>query len=276
MIRALFLFFSAFSACCCLAADKPQRIVSLSLCSDELVVLLADPDKIASLSYLAADSRYSFFSEELGDIYLNHAQAEELIPLQPDLVLNSQFSATSAVNLLEGFGYPTKTLGFPATLQQAFQQIQEVAALLGEVERGEALIRQMQSRINAVRESLSGLENLSAVFYANNGFSFGSNTLRDDFLTSLGLRNLAAEQGLSGSGKLALERLISGNPDYLLVDQSGRHDAKLIQPLLQHPVLKSYFPAERIIVLPDTLFQCAGPSMIDAYEIILRSIEMNR
>lgn len=273
MIRLLILIFSTFSTCFCLAADKPQRIVSLSLCSDELVVLLAEPGKIASLSYLAADPRYSFFSKGLGDIYLNHGQAEEVISFQPDLVLSSQFSATSAVNLLQGFGYPVKTLGFPATLQEAYQQIQEVAELLDEVERGENLILQMQKRINEVRESLTELENLTAIFYANNGFSFGSNTLRDDFLASLGIRNLAAEQGLSGSGLLSLETLISGNPDYLLIDQSGLHDAKLAQPLLLHPVLKSYFPTENIIVLPDTLFQCAGPSMIEAYEIMLRSIE---
>lgn len=273
MTRLLILFFATCFSCWSLAADKPQRIVSLSLCSDELVVLLADPDRIASLSYLAADPRYSFFSTRLGDVYLNHGQAEEVIPLQPDLVLSSQFSATNAVNLLQGFGYPVSTLGFPATLQEAYQQIHNVAELLGATERGEMLVRQMQSRISTVRESLTQRQNQTAVFYANNGFSFGSNTLRHDFLTSLGLINLAAEQGLSGTGLLSLEALISGNPDFLLIDQSSSHDADLARPLLQHPVLNKYFTAKQIIVLPDALFQCAGPSMIEAYEIMLRSIE---
>ncbi len=37
------------------AVEKPRRIVSLNLCTDQLVVLLADREAIASVTFLAAD-----------------------------------------------------------------------------------------------------------------------------------------------------------------------------------------------------------------------------
>jgi len=276
MTRLVIFIFLGCLSYSSFAVDKPQRIASMSLCSDELLLLLSDHSNIVSLSYLVADPQYSSLSTDnnfdLRGIYLNHGQAEEIIPLAPDLILSSRFSANTAVNLLQGFGYPVTSLSFPNTLNQTFQQIEEVATLLDEKERGALLIQQIQSRIDIVQASFAPLQNLSAVFYTNNGFSFGSNTLRDDFLKSIGIKNLAAEYGLVGSGTLSIELLISKRPDFLLIDQASLHDEKLAQPLLQHPILKQYLSAEKIIVLPSTLFQCAGPNLIEAYEIMAQAL----
>jgi iron complex transport system substrate-binding protein len=272
MTRLVIFIFLSFFSYSSLGADKPLRVASMSLCSDELLLLLADRSHIISLSYLSTDPRYSSFitdnNIDLSGIYLNRGQAEEIIPLEPDLVLSSRFSASNAINLLQSFGYSITTLEFPATLDQTFQQIEEVAMLLDEQERGEDLIQQFRNSINTTRDAFDSGRNISAIFYANNGFSYGANTLHDNFLSSLGINNLASAHGLVGSGKIPLELLVSTQPDFLIIDQASLHDEKLAQPLLHHPVLKQYFPAEKIIVLPSTLFQCAGPSLIQAYEIM--------
>ncbi len=272
MTRLVIFILISLATSSSLGADKPQRVASMSLCSDELLLLLAESNNIISLSYLASDSRYSSFISDnnidLSDIYLNKGLAEEIILLEPDLVLSSRFSSTNAVNLLQNFGYAVNSLGFPTTLDQTFQQIEELAMLLGEKERGDMLVQEFQNRINVTRTFIGSEQNISAIFYANNGFSYGANTLHDNFLNSLGIQNLATEQGLIGSGKIPIEILISAQPDFLIIDQAGLHDTKLAQALLQHPALKKYFPIEKIIVLPSSLFQCAGPSLIKAYELM--------
>jgi iron complex transport system substrate-binding protein len=272
MTRLVIFIFLSIVTYSSSGADKPQRVASLSLCSDELLLMLAEHSNIISLSYLAMDTRYSSFiadnNIDLSGIYLNNGQAEEIILLEPDLILSSRFSASNAVNLLQSFGYSVTNLGFPATLDQAFQQIEEVAILLGEKEHAADLILQFQNRIASTRAAIGSDRNLSAIFYANNGFSYGANTLHDNFLSSLGIKNLATEYGLAGSGKIPLEWLISAQPDFLIIDQPSLHDEKLAQPLLHHPVLNEHFPAQKIIVLPDNLFQCAGPSLIKAYELM--------
>ncbi len=249
-----------------LAQAKPERIVSMSLCSDELVLALAQPEHILSISYLSADAAYSANSDEIPDnVLLNRGRAEEVIALEPDMILSSQFSTTNAVNLLQNLNYQVNVLGFPSDLEASYRQIREVAALLHEPERGEQLIAAMQANLQDIQNALSSLQGKSAIFYSNNGFSFGRGTLRDHFLSSLQLRNLASEQGLNSAGKFPLELLIQSQPDFLLVDAATAHDDQLASPLLKHPVVNQFFSAEQLIVLPDRLFQCAGPSFLEAY-----------
>lgn len=268
-----FVFLCCWCSSLTYAAEPIQRIASMSLCSDELILQLADRSAIASLSYLSADPAYSGHSSDIDGIPLNHGQAEEIIALDPDLILTSRFSATSAVNLLQQFSYSVHTLDFPVTMEQSYRQINEVAELVGEPERGAALIAQMQARIAGIQLRLAAYRDKSAVFYSNNGFSFGSSTLRDSFLVSLGLNNLAAANGLVGVGRLPLELLIAAEPDILLVDQAGPHDSKLAQALLQHPALQRFPSPPTVVVLPDRLFQCAGPALLDAYDIMLDALE---
>ena len=257
----------------CLAQSKPERIVSMSLCSDELILALAQPEHILSISYLSADTAFSANSDEIpAGVSLNRGRAEEIIALEPDLILSSQFSATNAVNLLQSLDYSVNVLGFPSDLDASYRQIREVAALLHEPERGEQLIASMQANLQDIQSALRSLQGQSAIFYSNNGFSFGRGTLRDHFLSSLQLRNLASEQGLNNVGKFPLELLIQSRPDFLLVDAATAQDDQLASPLLKHPVINQFFSAEQVIVLPDRLFQCAGPSFLQAYSHMLNAL----
>ncbi|MES9971754.1 MAG: hypothetical protein ABW092_17100, partial [Candidatus Thiodiazotropha sp.] len=69
------------------AAGPPQRVVSVNLCSDQLLLMLAEPQQVASVSYLSRDPDSSFVADQASRYPLNHARAEEIIRLQPDLVL---------------------------------------------------------------------------------------------------------------------------------------------------------------------------------------------
>ncbi|RLA20277.1 MAG: ABC transporter substrate-binding protein, partial [Gammaproteobacteria bacterium] len=81
---------AAFSA-------KPQRIVSLNLCADQLLLQLAEPKAIASLTHLAADPELSYLAEEATNYPLNYGSAEEILQLDPDLILAGSFTARPAV-----------------------------------------------------------------------------------------------------------------------------------------------------------------------------------
>ncbi|MEW8396486.1 MAG: ABC transporter substrate-binding protein, partial [Candidatus Thiodiazotropha sp.] len=65
----------------------PRRVVSVNLCSDQLLLLLADPPQVASVSHLATQPASSFVAEQAARYPLNRARAEEIIRLQPDLIL---------------------------------------------------------------------------------------------------------------------------------------------------------------------------------------------
>jgi iron complex transport system substrate-binding protein len=257
------------------AQQAPQRIVSMNLCTDQLLLLLVEPQRIASLSYFASDPAYSWLAPQAQGIAMNRGQAEEVLAFEPDLILTSQFSATLAANLLERLGHPVERLGFAATAAEAYAQIRTVAALTESTAQAELLIADMQMAIDRERQSLlPQLQGKSAVFFAGNGFAYGANSLQHDFLASLGLRNVAAEAGLFGPAQLPLEVLLAAKPDFLFTDRRSKLDAQLANPLLQHPAVEALAETTRMLELPDALFQCAGPQLAEAYRSLTAQLGM--
>ena len=61
---------------------KPARIVSMNVCADQLLLLLADREQIASLSFLATDISTSMMTEEAAGLPQNHGRSEEILPLE--------------------------------------------------------------------------------------------------------------------------------------------------------------------------------------------------
>ena len=69
------------------AIAAPQKIVSLNLCTDQLLMLLADPDQIASLSKIVDDPNVSFLAEKSAEFKKNRGDAEEIFMNSPGLFI---------------------------------------------------------------------------------------------------------------------------------------------------------------------------------------------
>src|ERR1700732_350866 len=78
-------------------AGKAKHIVSLNLCADELVLRLADRDNIASVTWLSRDPDNSNVAALAAQVPVNHGLAEEVIALDPDLVVAGLHTGRSAV-----------------------------------------------------------------------------------------------------------------------------------------------------------------------------------
>lgn len=246
------------------APEPPLRLASLNLCTDQLLLLLAPRERIVSLSHLAVDPRHSPLAAAARGLHLNHALAEELLPLQPDLVLGGQFSASLASNLLQRFGLPVLRLGVANSLDDIRAQITELASAIGEETRGETLLRELDTELARQRQTLlPRTRGRSALFYSSNGVAAGSGTLQDDFLRSLGMHNAAGE--LQGQAPMDLEAVLRAAPDFLFTSPPQREDALLAHAPLRHPALRALPERLRVIALPEHAFACAGPHYADAY-----------
>src|SRR5262245_10862398 len=84
---------------------RPKRIVSLTVCADQLLLDLVDRDRIAALTYLAVDPTVSTRVEDARGLKGVHWFAEEILALQPDLVIAQEYSAAGAVDMLRRLGF---------------------------------------------------------------------------------------------------------------------------------------------------------------------------
>ncbi len=254
-----------------MAQSAPARIVSMNVCTDQLLLLLVDKGRIASLSYFATNPAYSSLAAQAQQVPANRGQADEVMALQPDLVLTSAFSASFAASVLQRLQQHVERLGFAGTREEVFAQIAQVAAWTGSAAQAAVMIETTRSRIADSAQQLQPLlAGKKAVFLSSNGIAFGTGTLQDDFLHSIGMRNVAAEAGLYGPAPLPLELLLAAAPDYIISEPRGSLDQQLAHPLLLHPALQDLHP--RSLTLPERWFDCAGPWLADAYASVAEQV----
>jgi iron complex transport system substrate-binding protein len=132
------------------AAGSVERVVSLNLCTDQWLVLLA-PEKAVGLSALARDPALSFVAERAAQLPMVRTSAEAVMALHPDLILGARFGARTTLALLERAGFSVVRIDLPTDLPGIRTALRETAALLGVPERAEPLIAAMDAAIPPAR-----------------------------------------------------------------------------------------------------------------------------
>lgn len=243
------------------ATEKPQRIASIYLCSDQLLLRLADRDRIVSLSRFAADPSLSNEVAATRGIPLNRGRAEEILPLEPDIVLAGTFTAPATKALLRRLGIPVVELALENDFDDIRTNIRRVADALGETARGEALIADFDRRLGPAAPASAGRPSL--LLYRFGGYSQGHNTLSDAIFARAGFDNYAATR-LDGVGRLSLEGILADPPDAILFGDAAIGGHSLAATTLSHPVLRKLRREIPNIALPDRLWICGLSDSADA------------
>jgi iron complex transport system substrate-binding protein len=260
----LILLFSGWSSLA--TAARPARIVSIGLCTDQLLLLLAERKQIASLSVWALDRNMSYMIDAVGDIPLNNSSVEEVIQYQPDLVLASQFAAWDTANFLRQLGYEVRQIPPAKSIADIYSLLRQFGEWTGNQQRAEIMVAQMQLELATIRERYADRAPKSVIVYSPNGFTIGANTLENDLFRHAGYRNLAAEMGIEGFQPIALETLVAADPDVLQIDRNLSRPDSLATAYVGHPVLDKLVQQREYLEIPTRLRICAGPMIVEAVD----------
>lgn len=252
------------------AAAKPARIVSLNMCTDELVLRLAPPEHIASVTWLSRDPRNANMAEAARAVGVNHGLVEQVLASQPDLVIAGAYTTRSTVALLKRVGLPVREFGVPRNLAEMRAQIADMAAVLGEEERGAAVIADIDTRLAALAARHPAVRH-RAIVLRPNGFTVGRGSLVDEILTLAGLDNIAASLGIDSYGQIALETIALGGAEMLILNDTPDGPPSLAHEVLHHPLIERLGERLKLVALPSRLWTCAGPSVLDAIELLAKA-----
>jgi iron complex transport system substrate-binding protein len=246
-------------------AAAPTRIVSINLCADELLLALADPAQIASLSTYATDPDLSTVVAEAERFPHKAASAESVIALAPDVILAGRFTKRDTRDMLARLGYRVMLLDAPRSVADSEKQIRSVAALVGHADRGEALVASIEAA-KARTEALAPATHPTAANYQRRGYVAGGDTLMAELLGIAGLRDAGGALVGKFGGFVPLERIVAHPPDYIVVAATGAVAEDEGSALLAHPALDRLYPESRRIVLPPKLTVCGGPTLPQALD----------
>jgi len=248
-------------------AEPPSRVVSINLCSDQLLLMLARPEQIASVSRLSREPNSSFMANSAARYPVNDGKIEQLLAQDPDLILASEFSPRRLLSLLRQLGYRIESFPQSTNIDAIRSNIRRMAELLGARQRGEEIISKMDHRLHRAAAGQPH-QRPKAIFYQPRGYTSGSHTLQDQALTLAGWRNLAAELGIAGYGSVDLERLLRAGPDQFFTSAYAPDTDSLAQRRLAHPALRVVTRGKPIINIDYRFWICGGPMIADAVEAL--------
>lgn len=250
--------------------SQPQRIVSIGQCTDQLLLMMVERERIASVTYSAINPEESYMAAAVSDIPLNHSGVEEIIALKPDLVVGSPFASQDTARLLAELGYRVEMSTPPRTLQGLRESILQFGVWTGAEARARDIVNTMDRRLADIHKAYGHKPQRSIMVYSPNGYTIGRDTLEDEIFRAAGYRNLSAEMGISGFQTISLEQLVAAQPDFIQIDNYIYNQNSLASSYINHPVLKIMLPDERRLYIPTIWRDCAGPMAVDAIEYLAR------
>ncbi len=243
----------------------PRRIVSLNLCADQLVLALADRGQIAGLTRYAGDPQMSAAASAARGLPILRGSAEEIMAIDPDLVIGMPARRSPAIAVLKARKYPALDIKSPSSYGAILASIRDVAKAVGHPARGEALIARMDRELAALPRGRSGKV---AAYYQRRGYMTGTGTLIDDLMTRAGLVNLAGKLGKPALSQMSLEEMAAARPDFLIVDTATDRVVDQGTEMMHHPVLAA-IPR---IGIPQAWTVCGGPAYVKAAKALAQRV----
>lgn len=238
------------------AKAAPQRIVSINLCTDQLLLELADRSQIAGVTRNAVDPGMSAVAGAARGLP-QIGSAEQILVTGPDLILGMPANGSPLLAALPQGDYPMADVRFANNMADVYASIRETAAAVGHVERGEALIARMETELAGIGKPGRGRV---AAYYQRRGYMTGAGTLVDELMTRVGLTNLATRLGKPVLSQLSLEEMVAAQPDFLIVESATDRVDDQGSEMLHHPALQG-IPR---ITIREAWTVCGGPATVQA------------
>ncbi|MHB9799133.1 cobalamin-binding protein [Pseudomonas sp. MT3] len=240
-----------------------ERVVSLAPSLTDMVLELGAADRLVgvldggprppALNGMASVGRY-------GQVNL-----EQVLNLHPDLLLVWPGAVPEAqLARLKSFGIPLYIVD-PHRLEDVARQLRELGERLGRQEQGQALARQFEVRLQALRSQHRRERPLKVFYQVWNRplYTLGGNQIISDALAVCGGRNLFADLSLPAP-QVSQEAVLARDPEVIL---GGSHAE--LQAWTQMPQLTATRLGQ-LWSIPDKNLERPSYAMLDATEKLCR------
>jgi len=247
-------------------ADAPlPRVASINVCTDQLLMTLADPEQILGLSPYARDGARSFLSDRAGGFPLLSGEAEDVLMLKPDIVVAGRYTKRTTRELLKQQGQRVVEFDSARSLDEVKSQIRVMGDLLGHPDRATAANARIDAAIERARKASSDRP-FRVLPVERRGWVSGRDSLINALLSTVGLVNAAGALGIKSGGFASLEAIVSLRPDYLLISEDSDFAEDEGRAFVLHPALERAYPPSKRITIPERLTICGGPMLADALD----------
>lgn len=241
------------------AEAVPRRVASLNLCTDELVLLLAAPGQIASVTHLSQQEAETPLWRQARAYPRNDGSLLSVVALRPDLVVTMGGGIRDRTDIARRLGIRTVDLVFAQSLSDVIENVRRLAVAIGRPEAGTALLRRLAALIRS--RPPSGID---TIWLGGGGLTVAATGLEAQWMALAGLR----QRPLQGD-RVSLETLIARPPALLLRSDYRAGQYSSGQRWLAHPAAR-HAAHVRTVATDGRRWTCLGPLLIDEIERLRR------
>jgi iron complex transport system substrate-binding protein len=251
-------------------AELP-RIASMNVCTDQLLLTLADPRQIVGLSRYSRDPSQSWAADDARRYRILSGGAEDILAIRPDVVVASLFDKRATREFLKAKGLHVVEFDVPRSLDDVKDQIRQTGEIAQHPDRADAEIARLDGALARARQAIAR-KPVRVLPLSRRGWVSGSESLLSSLLTAAGLANAAGDLGVAFGGFAPLETIVAARPDFLVVSDAGDGAGDEGSAFLLHPALQRFYPPSRRIVIPDRLTVCGGGMLADALDVLIAEL----
>jgi iron complex transport system substrate-binding protein len=237
------------------ADAAPRRVASLNLCTDELVLLLAAPEQIVSVTHLARSEAETPLWRRARRYARNDGSLLSVTPLRPDLMVTMGGGARDRLRLAERLGIASVDLPFARSLVEVGEGVRRLAVALDRRAEGAALLRRMAALLRSAPRWRR-----DTIWLGGGGRTVSAEGLEAQWMALAGLR----QRPMQGD-RVSLETLLVQPPSILLRSDYRQGQYSNGQRWLTHPAAR-FVRGTRAIPTDGRRWTCMGPLLIGEIE----------
>lgn len=256
--------------------EPAQKIVSLSPSMTESLFALGAGDRIIGRE---SNSTYPEEAQEIEDLGMiwEGLPIEKIVSLEPDLVVAAQIISADQVQNMRDVGLTVFWQANPSDFPGLYENLRQLAQLVGREEEVEDLISSLQERVAAVEGKVADVEEKPLVFYEldatdpSNPYTVGEGTFISYVIDKAGGQNLG--DALEGSFiQISSEEIIAQDPDYIILGDAAYGITP--EAVAERPGWDQLTAVQEGRVLPinDDLISLPGPRLVEGLEEMAKMI----
>jgi iron complex transport system substrate-binding protein len=231
---------------------RPNRIASLNLSADEVLVEILPQERLVSVTQWADDPGTSNVAGRVpATAYrFQKADMERLVALAPDLVVVSEYTDADFLRLVETSGirwHRMQGLDSPTGVRAA---IADLGRAVGAEAGAARVLVGYDATLTDLARRLAGAPR-PRVLYWSGEMTAGADTAIGALIETAGGVNVGREMGVHGIAPPGAERAYVSDPDVILVSSWPGS----VQAVKEHPLLSGLRAVRqgRVVVMPNEL-----------------------
>lgn len=132
---------------------KPERILTLAMGTDSIVLGILPEEKLIAINSLADDPVSSNIVDKANRITrkIKNPSAEEILSLKPDVVFIYNWGKAEMVDNLRELGIKVVVVKGPKSIADVKENVKLIAKTLGEEDKGNLMIAKMDDKLAEIK-----------------------------------------------------------------------------------------------------------------------------